>query len=146
MLASSVFRVPNNTASHVNQRIADATAARLERCAAGGKGMIETRLAELDREWDIERVIGTLAPTGILVGLSLGFARDRRFLAIPAAIAGFLILHGLQGWAPPVPILRRLGFRTSEEIDEERYALRALRGDFKDLELEPRRVLTVVKH
>jgi hypothetical protein len=29
-----------------------------------------------------------------------------------------------------VPLLRRLGFRTSFEIEEERQALKALRGDF----------------
>jgi hypothetical protein len=29
-----------------------------------------------------------------------------------------------------VPILRRLGFRTSYEIEEEREALKLLRGDF----------------
>jgi hypothetical protein len=33
-----------------------------------------------------------------------------------------------------VPILRRLGFRTADEINRERYALKALRGDFKDAE------------
>ena len=41
--------------------------------------------------------------------------------------------HGLQGWCPPVPFLRRMGFRTASEIDYERYALKALRGDFKDV-------------
>jgi hypothetical protein len=30
-----------------------------------------------------------------------------------------------------VPVLRRLGFRTASEIDHERYALKALRGDFE---------------
>ena len=34
---------------------------------------------------------------------------------------------------PPVPILRRLGVRTAREIDIERYALKALRGDFGPL-------------
>jgi hypothetical protein len=29
-----------------------------------------------------------------------------------------------------VPILRRFGFRTADEINTERYALKALRGDF----------------
>jgi hypothetical protein len=29
-----------------------------------------------------------------------------------------------------VPILRRLGFRMASEIEQERYALKALRGDF----------------
>lgn len=35
-----------------------------------------------------------------------------------------------QGWAPPVPILRTIGVRTLQEIDHEKYALKALRGDF----------------
>ena len=29
-----------------------------------------------------------------------------------------------------MPLLRRLGIRTREEIDRERYALKALAGDF----------------
>ncbi len=36
-----------------------------------------------------------------------------------------------QGWCPPVPILRRLGFRTSFEIEQERQALKLIRGDYK---------------
>jgi hypothetical protein len=39
----------------------------------------------------------------------------------------------LQGWCPPLPILRSLGVRTADEINEERYALKALRGDFADV-------------
>jgi hypothetical protein len=38
--------------------------------------------------------------------------------------------HALQGWCPPLPLLRRLGVRTQQEIERERYALKALRGDF----------------
>ena len=56
---------------------------------------------------------------------------DRRFYLLPAAVAGFLLQHAVQGWCPPVPVFRRLGFRTAAEIDEERYALKALRGDFR---------------
>jgi hypothetical protein len=41
-----------------------------------------------------------------------------------------LFQHAVQGWCPPVPLLRRLGYRTSREIDIERVALKALRGDF----------------
>lgn len=46
-------------------------------------------------------------------------------------MTGFLFQHAIQGWCPPLPILRRLGFRTAEEINQERYALKALRGDFE---------------
>jgi hypothetical protein len=45
-------------------------------------------------------------------------------------VTAFLFQHAVQGWCPPLPILRRLGFRTASEIDTERYALKALRGDF----------------
>jgi hypothetical protein len=39
-------------------------------------------------------------------------------------------LHGTQGWYPMLPLFRRLGGRTRQEIDRERYAVKALRGDF----------------
>ena len=42
----------------------------------------------------------------------------------------FLLQHALQGWCPPLPLLRRLGVRTQAEIERERYALKAIRGDF----------------
>ncbi|HEX6006061.1 MAG TPA: hypothetical protein VFZ14_18870 [Burkholderiales bacterium] len=88
----------------------------------------------LDREWDIERTLEANASSLALVGLGLGAFVNRRYFALPAVIAGFLLEHALQGWCPPVPLLRRLGFRTQSEIDEERYALKALRGDFRDIE------------
>lgn len=55
-------------------------------------------------------------------------------MAFLTNVLGFLFQHAVQGWCPPVSLLRRLGFRTSSEIDAERYALKALRGDFKELE------------
>lgn len=58
---------------------------------------------------------------------------DRRWLALPVGVAAFLLQHAVQGWCPPVPVFRRLGVRTAGEIDQERYALKALRGDFDDL-------------
>ncbi len=91
---------------------------------------IAGRLRELDEEWDIERAIETNAAAIGLTGIALAAGRDRRWLALPALVSGFLLQHAIQGWCPPVPILRKLGFRTSYEIEEERRALKALRGDF----------------
>ena len=54
-------------------------------------------------------------------------------IALPIAVAGFLLQHAVQGWCPPVPVMRRLGFRTEREIDAERTALKALRGDFREI-------------
>jgi hypothetical protein len=93
--------------------------------------LIGARLRELDEEWHIERVLETQASTLALSGIVLGTAIDRRFLALPAIVAAFLLQHTLQGWCPPVKVLRRLGIRTAAEIHQERYALKFLRGDFK---------------
>ena len=131
MIPSTVERVPQHTAEHVNQQIRRQTEENVARYAAAGPEAIDRRLGELDREWDIERTLEANAATVALIGLGLGTFVDRRFYLLPAAVAGFLLQHAVQGWCPPVPIFRRLGFRTASEIDEERYALKAIRGDFR---------------
>jgi hypothetical protein len=130
MLPSTVERVPRHTPEAYNWAIRRQTEENVARVAAAGPAAIERRLAELDREWDIERTLEANAATVSLLGSALGFAVDRRFFALPAVVAGFLLQHALQGWCPPVPLFRHLGFRTASEIDHERYALKALRGDF----------------
>ena len=42
-----------------------------------------------------------------------------------------MLLHATHGWYPLLPLLRRLVVRTRDEIDRERFALKALRGDFE---------------
>jgi hypothetical protein len=91
-------------------------------------------LQELDEEWDIERYLETMAPTFTLIGLGLGLTRHRAWFMLPVIVQGFFLQHALQGWCPPIPVLRRLGIRTCAEIDQERYALKALRGDFRHVE------------
>ncbi|MEJ8570692.1 hypothetical protein [Microbaculum marinum] len=97
---------------------------------AGNPQAIEHRLRELDEEWDIERAIQANAATLALGGTALAMLHDRRWSYLPLLVTGFLLQHSTQGWCPPVPILRRLGFRTQVEIERERYAVKALRGDF----------------
>jgi hypothetical protein len=133
MLPSTVNRVPAHTADYVNDEIRRRTEENVACIAAKGPTAIEQRLAELDREWDIERTLEANAATASLVGLTLGATVDRKWFVLPFVVAGFLLQHAVQGWCPPVPVFRRLGFRTEREIDEERYALKALRGDFRNL-------------
>jgi hypothetical protein len=91
-------------------------------------------LRELDEEWDIERVLETNASALAFVGSALGASVDQRWLAIPIVVGAFLFQHAIQGWCPPIPILRRMGFRTALEIEIERVALKTLRGDFREQE------------
>jgi hypothetical protein len=133
MIPTTAERVPAQTADHVNEAIRRTTEENVERAAAGGAAAIRRRLEELDREWDIERTLEANAATVSLIGVGLAAFVDKRFLALPAVVAGFLLQHAVQGWCPPLPVFRRLGVRTQSEIDEERFALKALRGDFQDV-------------
>ena len=133
MIPTTVDRVPRHTAENVNEQIRQTTEENVAHYAAEGNEAIEDRLHELDREWDIERTLEANAATVALLGLGLGAFVHRRFFALPAVVAGFLLQHAVQGWCPPIPIFRRLGFRTQPEIEQERYALKALRGDFQHL-------------
>jgi hypothetical protein len=130
MLPTTIHRVPASTCDSVNQRIREQTLENIELYRNADRATINQRLAELDAEWDIERTLEANAATASLIGLALGATTDRRWFLLPAAVAGFLLQHALQGWCPPLPVFRRMGVRTSYEIDQERYALKALRGDF----------------
>ena len=133
MIPATAERVPQNTAEEINQRIRRETAENIAAIVARGRAAIDERLRELDREWDMERTLETNAASVALFGLGMGAFADRRWFALPALVCGFLLQHALQGWCPPVPIFRRRGVRTMREIDEERFALKALRGDFRSL-------------
>lgn len=125
-------RVPQNTAAEVNESIQRQIEESV-RYYAARPDRIPKRLRELDAEWDIERAIEANAAAIAFSGVFLGATRDRRWLTLPALVTGFLFQHAVQGWCPPVPVLRRLGFRTSYEIELERSALKALRGDFSEV-------------
>jgi len=128
-------RVPAHTTARINKRIRAQTLANISRFAGATPSEIDERLEDLKREWDIERTLEANAASVALLGLGLSIF-DRRFLALPVAVATFLLQHALQGWCPPLPVFRRLGVRTSAEIHAEMIALRILRGDFRDLRNE----------
>ncbi len=90
---------------------------------------IEQRLRELEGEWDVERWLGVNASALALTGTLLGLRR-RRWMVLPAIVLPFLAQHAVQGWCPPLGLFRRLGVRTRQEIETERVALKAIRGDF----------------
>ncbi|WP_046862916.1 hypothetical protein [Microvirga massiliensis] len=129
MVASTVNRVSQQTSQEVNRRI-EAHLADSVRWHASHPERIDHRLRELDQEWDIERTLEANASTLAFTGMALAAAIDKRWLILPALVTAFLFQHAVQGWCPPLPVLRRLGFRTAREIETERYALKALRGDF----------------
>jgi hypothetical protein len=119
-------RVRARTGAKVNARIDRGAAARLSRLRTDPTASLLRHLAELDREWDVDRAL--MANFAVLGGLSLSLGLSRRnawrrrnpWLALFGTQLGFLLFHSVAGWCPPLPVLRRLGFRTQKEIDVER--------------------------
>lgn len=132
-MALDYDRDRRHTATEVLRRIDDDTAARLETCASAGPALTGERLNELDREWDTDRAIEAEASLVALAGLALGILVRPAFLAIPAAVGAAVFAHALSGWYPLLPVFRRLGIRSAREIERERYALKAVRGDFQGM-------------
>ncbi len=130
MLPATNARVEDHTCEAINQRIADATRRRISHYATRSTHAVTDRLHELDHEWDIERALECNASALAFSGVVLAATVNKKWLILPGLVTGFLFQHALQGWCPPLPLMRRMGFRTSAEINEERYALKALRGDF----------------
>jgi hypothetical protein len=84
----------------------------------------------------MERVLETNASALALGGLVLGLLVNKKFFIIPCFVLPFLLQHALQGWCPPVPMFRSRGIRTRKEIDTEKSAVKALRGDFGGVDTE----------
>jgi hypothetical protein len=126
-------RVRAHTATDVNEEIDAQARRRVMRAEGAPRAVLTRRIGELDSEWDIERWLEANASALALSGTALGLLVNKKFFAIPCFVLPFLLLHALQGWCPPVPILRRKGVRTRREIDAEKYALKALRGDFANV-------------
>jgi len=127
-------RVRKRTAAAVLRRIDDLSIDRLTGLADAGAPAMTYQMERLEREWDTDRMIEAEASMTGLAGLALSVLVDRRFIAVPAVVGTAVFVHALTGWYPLLPIMRRLGIRSAREIARERYALKALRGDFAAME------------
>lgn len=121
-------RVRKTTGNKKNKEIDKTSKQRVT--TAQRKKETDERIKALEKEWDIERALELNAATLGLAGMLLGTFVSRKWMILPGVVTAFLLQHSLQGWCPPVPLFRRLGFRTRREIDREKYALKAVRGDF----------------
>jgi hypothetical protein len=129
-------RVRENTSEETNMKIDQKAVNRIYKYKNLTPAEKTDRLRKLKKEWDIERALEVNASTLALTGIVLGSIVDRKWFILPFVVTGFLLQHGIQGWCPPLTVLRKLGFRTRQEIDEEIYALKTINGDFDDVSAE----------
>jgi hypothetical protein len=128
-------RVREHSPQYINRRIAREIDIRVQHCLREGRDALLERLGELEREWDIDRVVmanfAIVGGTAYAVGLqrltqSLPWRKKRTgWLYFFGAQMGFLLLHASIGWCPPVAVWRRIGVRTKVEIELERTLLLA---------------------
>lgn len=133
MVPTKLDRVRDHTDSKLNAEIDSEIETSIRHYSTQPEHVISARINQLDREWDVERILETNASTIAFIGTLLGAFVNPWFLLIPAIVTAFLFQHATQGWCPPLPIIRRMGKRTRSEIDVEKFAMKALRGDFDRL-------------
>ncbi|WP_428677504.1 hypothetical protein [Reyranella sp.] len=127
-MAARIGRLPPDTLRAVDRRIEEATGAQLRRCA-GNRRRIDRRLRELDEEVDLESLLDRNASVVDSLGVLVGVLVNRRLPSVPVSWTASLVQLAARGWSPLEPLLRRMGIRTSREIEIERVALGILRDD-----------------
>ena len=125
VITPSVARVPLHTDNAINRRIREDMRERVEHYRSRPED-IGQRLKAINEEWDVERTLATMSSLITLFGVGMALAGRRRWLYLPLAVQTFFLQHAVQGWCPPLPVLRRLGFRTPMEIEQERCQLKAV--------------------
>lgn len=133
MFSETAKRVAAHTQPDINLRIEQQTRESIEFYREQSIDVISQRLQQLDEEWDTERILQTNFSLFSSLGVLLTARVHKRWAWLAIGVPTFMIQHALQGWCPPLAVLRRMGVRTAREIDEERFALKAIRGDFDDL-------------
>jgi hypothetical protein len=89
-------RVRANTDSQINWRIDQQIEQNVRRYSGKPPEEIDRRIWQLEREWDIERVLETMAASFSLTGIALSITVDRRWILLPGVVLSFLLLHALE--------------------------------------------------
>lgn len=97
---------------------------------------IDLRLKQLSKEWDIERLLEIIVASIALSGILMAYIFSLYWLFLSVIVMAILLQHGIQGQSPSffVSVFRKWGKRTYREIEQERHALKALRGDYASLQ------------
>jgi hypothetical protein len=130
-------RVRRNTPPALNQRIDRKTEDNIRRYAVQSREAVDQRIAELRSEWSIERFLQLNVAAVGLTSVALALTTNRKWGLVTCVALAMFMTHQIQGFDPPLPLLRKLGVRTRAEIDEEIYALKVMRGDFESARRRP---------
>lgn len=135
-MATRIERKTFGTPRVLDRRIEAAIGAQLRSCA-GNRRRIARRLRELAEERDLESVLESRASLVASLGFMAGALVNRRLPSIPVSWTASLVRLAATNWLPMETLLRRMGLRTSREIEIECVALRLMLGDLERLPPAP---------
>ncbi|HEY3788868.1 MAG TPA: hypothetical protein VGL71_08440 [Urbifossiella sp.] len=123
------------TRIHIMSRCgqADTLEKRLACLADAGPQAIDERLEQIGTEWSAGRMTKAVIGVAVIVGLILTVLVTPWCVFLPLLGGVFLLqyLFGRTSWLGEA--FQKAGFRSGSDIDQEKFALKALRGDFRNL-------------
>ena len=122
-LVTPVLEKAKKLAETVKQKGNVKTQNNLVHYANEPETVIKARIDALEREWDMGRLLELSGSVTTIAGVVLGSRVNKNWFWLPGIVAGFLAMHAVQGWCPPVPLMKAAGVRTRQEIDKEKYGL-----------------------
>jgi hypothetical protein len=123
-------RVRKNTSDEKNLRIDQEIVENISKYGRNPQD-IDNRIKQLEKEWSIERALEMNMSVVASLGIALAILVNTYWIILPIIVLVFFMQHALQGWCPPLPLFRYFKVRTRQEIDHEKFGLKALRGDFR---------------
>lgn len=139
-------RVAINTHPSTNASIRNNTLRRINIYKNSSDKILSDNVGKLNSEWDVERVLELKAACIVLGSTILGLKTNKKYWFLISGTAGlFLLQHSLQGWCPPVPLIRKFGFRTSEEINNEKIVYKLLKDDFVNIPSDVEDLLNIAE-
>jgi hypothetical protein len=106
---------------------------RLAQLADAGPAAINDRLCQLEDEWSAGRATKVTLSFVILIGVAMTAAFGPWWAILPIAAGLFLLQYAFTRTSWMGSMFREMGFRPGAKIEEEKFALKTLRGDFRHL-------------
>lgn len=145
IIPSTVERVSKNTSKDINLKIKSNTIRNINIYKTSSDKILSDNIEKLNKEWDTERVLEAVASSVIVASSILGIKHSRNWFLVTGVAGTFLLQHSLQGWCPPLPLIRKMGIRTSEEINNEKIVYKMLRNDFENRNLSADELLKIAE-
>lgn len=146
LLPPTTKRVSLHTCNQVNQAIRDKTLCCINTYKDSEDVILSQKIEKLNYEWDTERFLEADAGSLVLLSSIKGYKKKKCcWFLLTGTVGFFLLQHALQGWCPSIPVIRRFGVRTAEEINQEKTVFKMLRGDFLQKSNEADAMLTMAE-